>query len=73
MGNKHHEPDRPGSRAEGRRRQFEESRGLTGPRDLPLDDESGADDTPDHVTDESAVPPGSGDESDDAEKAPDEE
>ena len=40
MGNRHHEPERPGSRAEGRRRQFEDSRGLTDPRDLPLDDES---------------------------------
>ena len=42
MGNRHHEPERPGSRAEGRRRQFEDSRGLTDPRDLPLDDESAA-------------------------------
>lgn len=40
MGNRHHEP---GGRAEDRRRQFEDSRGLTGRRDLPLDDESEAD------------------------------
>ena len=40
MGNGHHEP---GGRAEDRRRQFEDSRGLTGRRELPLDDEPAGD------------------------------
>jgi hypothetical protein len=40
MGSRHHEP---GGRAEDRRRQFEDSRGLTGGRELPLDDEQADD------------------------------
>lgn len=42
MGNGHHEP---GGRAGDRRRQFEDSRGLTGRRELPLDDEPEADES----------------------------
>jgi hypothetical protein len=42
MGNRHHEP---GGRAEDRRRQFEDSRGLNGRRELPLDDEPAADES----------------------------
>jgi len=36
MGNRHHEP---GGRAEDRRHQFEDSRGLNGGREHPLDEE----------------------------------
>ncbi|MFD3401509.1 hypothetical protein ACFWUU_12555 [Kribbella sp. NPDC058693] len=60
MGNRHHEP---GGRAEDRRRQFEDSRGLDGSRELPLDDEPAADES---SADEAA------DESDDDELDPDE-
>jgi hypothetical protein len=42
MGNRHHEP---GGRAEDRRRQFEDSRGLDDRRELPLDDEPAADES----------------------------
>ena len=57
---KRHGVGPPGGREERRRRQFEDSRGLTGPRELPLDDESVADE-PDSETepddaDESSPP-----------------
>ncbi|MFF0342770.1 hypothetical protein [Kribbella sp. NPDC004875] len=43
MGSREQEPGRPGGRAEDRRRQFEDSRGLTEHRELSLDDDSAED------------------------------
>ena len=54
MGSRHHEPEPPDGRAADRRRQFEDSRGLTDPRELPLEDES-ADEEPE-------AEPGDGDQ-----------